>query len=66
MTQRFEIQHRTLAHGWVNTWTDTSGQPVTFATQEQAEAELRDYVQDEIAFWGRKQFAADDHRVVAV
>ena len=43
---RYEIQTFTLCDGWVNTWTDNDELPVTFETLDEAENELKDYLED--------------------
>jgi hypothetical protein len=50
----YEVQHYTLADGWVNTWTHMSdgeddGKPVTFATEAQAQKALEEFWEDEAA-----------------
>lgn len=42
----FEVQTYTLCDGWVNTWSDDNEDPITFATLEQAQGALRDYLED--------------------
>jgi hypothetical protein len=42
----FEVQHFTLACGWVNTWSDGRGRPVRFRSRASAIKELRDYLCD--------------------
>jgi len=45
----YEVQHNTLADGWINTWLYDEGgglEPETFATKEAAEAALDEYLQD--------------------
>lgn len=37
--KRFEVLHDTLCGGWVNTWT-VNDKPMTFATREEAQAEI--------------------------
>ena len=43
---RFEIQHQTLAAGWVNTWSDENGEPIRFVTRHSAEHCLRKYLRE--------------------
>lgn len=47
---RYEVQHYTLFYGWVNTWayaeTDGVMQPETFATAEEAQAALDEFLAD--------------------
>jgi hypothetical protein len=46
---RWEIQHYALCDGWVNAWTDSDENgdiPVTFDTKEEAEAELREFLEE--------------------
>ena len=42
--KRFEVQHLTLANGWVNTWSDDKGSPVWFNTRSCANRELSEYL----------------------
>lgn len=45
----FEVQHYTLCQGWINCWSDTTdgvSKPTTFATYEEAEAELKSYLKE--------------------
>lgn len=35
-----------FTHGWENCWTKENGEPVTFATYEQAEQEMKDHIID--------------------
>ena len=46
----WEVQHDTLADGWVNTWTeeDETGAwvPLVYATQDAAEAELSEFLRE--------------------
>lgn len=37
---RFEVQHATWCHGWVNTWLDDTEAPITFASYAAAKAKL--------------------------
>ena len=69
----YEIQIRTLADGWVNTWTyeDSNGdmRPETFASREAAEAALEEYLQElaEDASLGNiSDYDRDEFRVQAV
>ena len=43
---KYEIAHATLG-GWINTWSDDNGKPVTFETKELAETALKEYLSDE-------------------
>lgn len=47
---RFEVQHYTLCDGWVNTWrvcnADGTDEPQTFATIEEAQAEIDEFLAD--------------------
>lgn len=45
MTVRYEVQHYTLCQGWINTWLEDD-KPMTFATREDAERELADFLAD--------------------
>ncbi len=42
-TPKWEVQHYTLADGWVNTWEDSEG-PVTFETEARAQKALDSYL----------------------
>lgn len=46
----WEVQHETIADGWVNTWTveDESGDwvPQVYDTKEEAEAELTEFLKE--------------------
>jgi hypothetical protein len=39
----YEVQHHTHCQGWVNCW-QVDDKPQTFATREEAEAELAEYL----------------------
>ena len=45
--ERYEVQSEMLG-GWENCWTDDDGQPITFATREEADATIRDHMTDRI------------------
>ena len=45
----YEVQHYTLAYGWINTWLYDEGdglQPETFASPQEAEAALDEHLRD--------------------
>lgn len=42
---RYEVRQYTLCDGWVNTWSDDKG-PMTFATVEEAQAEIDEFLAD--------------------
>lgn len=42
----FEIQHQTLAEGWVNTWSDENGTPIRFTTRRAANNSLHIYLRE--------------------
>lgn len=42
---KFEVQEWCLCGGWTNTWSDEHGE-TTFDSREQAEAELKSYLED--------------------
>jgi hypothetical protein len=46
----YEIQHYTLFHGWINTWSyaeaDGVMKPETFATADEAKAALDEFFED--------------------
>jgi hypothetical protein len=41
----WEVQHWTLADGWINTWTIDADTPETFKTQKEAETALEDFLE---------------------
>lgn len=47
---KYEVQHYTLCDGWVNTWLETTDDgkevPCVYATREEAQAELDEYLED--------------------
>jgi len=49
MTPRYELQTWTLCDGWVNTWSvsdEAREAPETFATREDAQAALDEFLRD--------------------
>jgi hypothetical protein len=46
MSTRYEVQHYTLCDGWVNTWSDDTESPITFASINEAVDELDEYLDD--------------------
>lgn len=40
MTKRYQVLQYMFFEGWVNTWTDGDGVPETFATYDEALAEI--------------------------
>ncbi len=46
----WEVQHHTLADGWINTWTQETDQgtwaPITYASQDEAEYELAEFFRE--------------------
>jgi hypothetical protein len=46
----WEVQHHTLADGWINTWTEENDQgewvPTTYPTQEAAYFELAEFFRE--------------------
>jgi len=69
MTTRYEIQHN-MATGWANTWTETIGgieRPVTFASYDEAQAELDSYlVDDAVTDDDHMHFNPEDFRIMMV
>jgi hypothetical protein len=69
---RFEVQHNTYCQSWTNTWLDNDNGPITYATREQAEAALAEFlseIAEEIASGEREEdngYGAEDFRVVEV
>lgn len=73
---RYAVQHYTLCDGWVNTWTVSIGNndsvPHVFATREEAQAELDEFlreIQNEIASGDRapdEGYDASEFRIVAI
>jgi hypothetical protein len=66
----YEVQHCTLFHGWINTWSyaeaDGVMQPETFATAEEAKAALDEFFEDleeEVAAGQMVPHDRDDFRV---
>ncbi|PTN12504.1 hypothetical protein [Nitrosomonas aestuarii] len=55
----YEIQHKTLGQGWINTWSE-NGRPVRFPALEEARMELEDYLQT------RPELSSDDFRVAEI
>jgi len=45
MPARYVVQTR-FTFGWANCWTDDSGNPLTFATYDEAEQEMKDHITD--------------------
>ena len=70
----YEVQHYTLCDGWVNTWTISEGDddpiPQVFATRDEAQAELDEFlrdIQDEIDCGDRapdEGYDASEFRIV--
>jgi hypothetical protein len=63
----YEVQTYTLCGGWVNIWTDSLDDTlVTFATREEAQAELDDFL-GELAYAVKvghlDDFNPDDYRI---
>ena len=65
---RYEVRHYTFCEGWVNNAEDEDGNPVTFATAEEAQASIDDFfseIESQIASgerepdagYGREEFA---------
>lgn len=76
MTQRYEVQTRTFFDGWVNCWltTDEAGKevPIIYATEAEAQAGIKEFLDDiaaEIASGERGPddgYSEDEFQVVAV
>ena len=65
----FEVQHLTLAEGWVNTWLDDQGSPVRFHTRGAAVAQLRSYLralQDDVRRGSIRAYDKAEFRVSEV
>lgn len=60
---RYEIQHWTLGDGWVNTSTDADGNPLTFETKEEAQAEIDELLAEHVEP-DCTPYDADEFRVV--
>jgi hypothetical protein len=62
----YEVQTYTLCGGWVNIWADDVHTLVTFATREDAQAELDDFL-GELAYAVKvghlDDFNPDDYRI---
>ena len=66
----YEVQHHTLADGWKNTWSFDEGDGVshaeTFATREEAQAALDEYLgdlQEELRAGNIEAYDPDEFRV---
>lgn len=68
--KRWEVQTATYFDGWVNAWTDNDNdRPVTFATEQEARAELAAYLADlahAVAEGDIEPYDDGDFRVVPV
>lgn len=67
---QFEVQHRTLCDGWVNTWTDDDGgqtcgepAPVVFKNRYQAQNVLSDWFSERIADTENEPFDIAEFRI---
>lgn len=58
----YEIQHHTLCQGWVNTWQLDDGSLETFATKEEAEAALQEFLADTADC--EAPYEADEFRII--
>jgi hypothetical protein len=62
--RRWEIQEWSLCDGWLNAWTDCYANgdviPVTFASEEEAEEELRAYLEE------RPDYSEDEFQIVSL
>ncbi len=62
----YEVQTYTLCQGWVNLWTDEDSTLVTFATREEAQAELQDFLGEltrAVQLGHLDDFNPDDYRI---
>ncbi len=62
----YEVQTYTLGYGWVNLWTDEGSTLVTFATREEAQAELQDFLGEltrAVQLGHLDDFNPDDYRI---
>jgi len=62
----YEVQTYTLCQGWVNLWTDKGSTLVTFATREEAQAELQDFLGEltrAVQLGHLDDFNPDDYRI---
>ncbi len=70
-TKRYEVRHYTVCDGWVNTWL-INDEPQTFATREEAQAELDSFlseIQSEIDSGEREPdagYSRDEFRIEEV
>jgi hypothetical protein len=44
--KRYAVLHYTLCDGWVNFTHDENGKPVTYATREEAQADVDEFMAD--------------------
>ena len=70
---KYEVQHDTLADGWVNTWTEEKNgknTPVTFDSKAKAEIELNDFLNESVESFKDGDLAAayekSEFRIVSV
>jgi hypothetical protein len=62
----YEVQTYTLCGGWVNIWADDVYTLVTFATREEAQAELDDFLGElahAVQLGHLDDFNPDDYRI---
>jgi len=71
---RYEVQQDTVSEGWINNWTEENNdgipQPMTFATPEEAQAEIDDLIESvqEAVLAGdmTKEYDPNDFRIVEI
>jgi len=65
------IVEQEFVYGWENVWHDAqTGMPTVYETKEQAEAELKDFIEDTIADYQQgnleEPYSYDEFRIVEV
>lgn len=67
---KYAVQLNTICDGWINVWTDNDQEPVLFDTHQEAEQELRDYLDSAQAAFENGDidtpYPFEDYRIVEV
>jgi len=58
----FEVQHFTLADGWINCWTDGQDTPVYYNTKSEAREAIKECVES-ICDEDCEEYSYDDYRI---